>query len=268
MKQSFFKRFQQLEQFLYVPQTKESSVFKGNPKEREPMELSVTPITLFSKKKNYVYKIISGIPLFLLLFLGTNISLYAQCADTSPTGDCDGDGIANGVDLDDDNDGLLDTDEYDCPVGGSQLVWGTPTWTGGNPGDDFASTAVTTINGTQITADNSATDFGGLTTYSALEGTTFNGKNGLLLQAEIGELDQYPIQYNISFDIPVTGLSFSIVDIDKRVPADASGDSFTDQVIVTISNNGINLPLTSGTDYELLRTMRRVNSFLSLATTR
>jgi hypothetical protein len=35
----------------------------------------------------------------------------AQCADTSDSGDCDGDGVLNGVDLDDDNDGILDTDE-------------------------------------------------------------------------------------------------------------------------------------------------------------
>ncbi|PQJ77889.1 collagen-binding domain-containing protein [Polaribacter porphyrae] len=38
--------------------------------------------------------------------------LNAQCVN--PT-DCDGDGIVNSIDLDDDNDGILDTDEFTCP---------------------------------------------------------------------------------------------------------------------------------------------------------
>ncbi len=184
--------------------------------------------------------------ILFLIFFGLNETVRSQCADTSPNFDCDGDGILNGVDLDDDNDGLLDTDEYNCPAG-SDLVWGSVTWTGGDPDDDFASTAQTTINGIVVTADNSATNFAGLTTYSALEGTTFNGKNGLLLQADIGELDDDSIQYQISFDIPVTGLSFSLVDIDKRILAE--GVPFTDQVTVTISNNGVPLVLTNGIDY-------------------
>ncbi|EDP95696.1 probable aggregation factor core protein MAFp3, isoform C [Kordia algicida OT-1] len=49
----------------------------------------------------------------LLLIFGVfsiNTSL-AQCADTSPTGDCDSDTVQNGVDLDDDNDGILDDSE-------------------------------------------------------------------------------------------------------------------------------------------------------------
>ena len=47
-----------------------------------------------------------GILFIILLFTSTTIS--AQCV--TPT-DCDGDGIANISDLDDDNDGILDTDE-------------------------------------------------------------------------------------------------------------------------------------------------------------
>ena len=43
---------------------------------------------------------------FFLLFITINSN--AQCVSAT---DCDGDGIANITDLDDDNDGILDTDE-------------------------------------------------------------------------------------------------------------------------------------------------------------
>jgi hypothetical protein len=46
---------------------------------------------------------------FALLAMSTN--LYAQTVDT------DGDGIADSIDLDDDNDGILDTDESSCQYG-------------------------------------------------------------------------------------------------------------------------------------------------------
>ena len=44
----------------------------------------------------------------LLLFIGQS---KAQCADPSPSGDCDQDGIINGLDSDADNDGILDLNE-------------------------------------------------------------------------------------------------------------------------------------------------------------
>ena len=72
--------------------------------------------------------------LVLILFAYTS-NIAAQCADPSPTGDCDGDLILNASDLDDDNDGILDVDEFDCTTGGS-LVWGDPTWSGGGPAVD------------------------------------------------------------------------------------------------------------------------------------
>jgi len=43
-------------------------------------------------------------------------SLFTQCADISATGDCDGDLVLNGDDLDDDNDGILDADECPQPI--------------------------------------------------------------------------------------------------------------------------------------------------------
>ncbi|WP_298956262.1 DUF11 domain-containing protein, partial [uncultured Nonlabens sp.] len=48
---------------------------------------------------------------FTIIFLLAAHMAYSQCIDTSPLGDCDGDGIINFDDLDDDNDGITDADE-------------------------------------------------------------------------------------------------------------------------------------------------------------
>ena len=72
--------------------------------------------TKLSLYKQFIFVI----PFFLIILTSGN--LYAQCADTSPTGDCDGDSILNGVDLDDDNDGILDTNE--SPIRESLVLYG------------------------------------------------------------------------------------------------------------------------------------------------
>ena len=55
-------------------------------------------------------RVFHNICLIACILLVGNFS-YGQCADPTPTGDCDGDLIINSVDLDDDNDGILDTAE-------------------------------------------------------------------------------------------------------------------------------------------------------------
>ncbi|TMU56184.1 gliding motility-associated C-terminal domain-containing protein [Flagellimonas algicola] len=195
-----------------------------------------------------IHSILKGKGITLLTFLMFLISssAFAQTADNE---DFDGDGVLNGADFDDDNDGILDVDEYDCPVGGSALVWGTPpVWTGGDPEDDFSSVASTTIDGTVVTADNSNTDFVTVVNYNA-NTQTFNGTDGLLLQSLIGELDDSPIVYEIRFDRPVTGLSFSAVDIDKRTTLEApAGNPYTERLTVSIFKEGTALTLDP-TDY-------------------
>ena len=47
--------------------------------------------------------------LLILLVFTFSPQLHAQCVTM---GDCDGDGVTDGVDLDSDNDGILDTDEF------------------------------------------------------------------------------------------------------------------------------------------------------------
>jgi gliding motility-associated-like protein len=165
--------------------------------------------------------------------------------------DSDNDGVMDTQDLDDDNDGILDVDEYDCSISGS-LVWGDPTWTGGQPEDNSPSTATTTINGTEVTADNTATDFGQVSSYFAIEDTPFNGVQGLLLQSQIGELDDSPIVYEIRFDRPVSGLSFRVVDIDKRLDFEGTGSQihnpYTSRMSIDLFREGTAQPLNAS-DY-------------------
>ncbi|MBW8244164.1 hypothetical protein K1F50_15250, partial [Muricauda oceani] len=165
--------------------------------------------------------------------------------------DTDGDGVLNSDDLDDDNDGILDVDEYDCSISGS-LVWGDPVWTGGDPDDDFASTATTTIDGTEVTMDNTGTDASLYNSLFAIEDTPFNGVQGLLLQSAIGLLDDSPIVYEIRFDRPVSGLSFRVVDIDKRLDFEGTGSQvnnpYTGRMSINLFRDGVAQPLNAS-DY-------------------
>ena len=68
-------------------------------------------------KKSRLSFIKVGICLFFIFF--TTSIVRSQCV--TPT-DCDGDGIANSIDFDDDNDGILDTDEFSCPPAASGTI--------------------------------------------------------------------------------------------------------------------------------------------------
>ena len=73
-----------------------------------------------------------------LLLLFVNNSFYAQCADTSSTGDCDGDGVQNSIDLDNDNDGILDTNECLNPETKKEIF----TYTGADQSYTIPSNAI------------------------------------------------------------------------------------------------------------------------------
>ncbi len=188
----------------------------------------------------------AGIPfrlfLVLLLVLCSQQRLFAQC-DTSPGGDCDGDGIINSMDLDDDNDGILDIDEFDCNSGGA-LGWGSATWSGSGPDVNAPSTSTTTISGVLLTTDNNGTDFTAVPSYDANAGQTVNGTSGLRLRAHANELGASTLAYRISFDHSVSGLSFNLVDIDKKT---TSNDA--DHITLSIYNGGVPISLVAGVDY-------------------
>ncbi|WP_188112268.1 VCBS domain-containing protein, partial [Aquimarina sp. RZ0] len=160
--------------------------------------------------------------------------------------DYDGDGIGDAVDLDDDNDGILDVEEYNCPTGGSTLGWDTATdpWTGNPASSIIPTTATITRDGTLVTASNALSD-AGIASFTALS-MTFNGTLGVQLQANIDEISNgSTIRYEITFDQPVIGLNFSVVDIDERTGV----DEFTDQVTIMASNGGTPINLINGTNF-------------------
>ncbi|TYP69675.1 T9SS type B sorting domain-containing protein, partial [Aquimarina intermedia] len=159
--------------------------------------------------------------------------------------DIDGDGLGDAVDLDDDNDGIVDAEE--CATVDTTLDWDTTPWTG-NPTDDPNMTAVTTIGTTQLTVTNNGTDASINTAiYDALY-ATFNGVlPGIQIQGRLNGFNNgSTIRYQINLSTPVTGLSFSIVDIDKREGTEA----FTDQVRIVPTHQGAPVTLVKGVNYK------------------
>jgi hypothetical protein len=86
--------------------------------------------------------------LFIVLNLSFSTIVLGQ--NTEPSADFDGDGIINSIDLDDDNDGVLDTDEYckssiQLPATNTTAAiteFSVPTgWTIANSSPDIATTA-------------------------------------------------------------------------------------------------------------------------------
>ena len=115
---------------------------------------------IFHKKSSKSPRVSTVIPLrqalFLLFFVVFGVSAtFAQCANqgTAPSQDFDCDGVINSIDLDDDNDGILDTAE--CYVAAKTII----------NTDDTMSTLLAggtvTVNGVNITASfvNRATAF-------------------------------------------------------------------------------------------------------------
>ncbi len=183
--------------------------------------------------------------LMIMAFVFNSNGLNAQC-NTSPSGDCDGDGVINSIDLDDDNDGILDQDEYLCVS--STIDWDTGVWTGGNPEDDVSYEITQIVNGTTVTANNSNTDFANMASYVAQVGS-LNTVQGLQLLAYIAQFQDSTnlIRYRVSFDRPVIGLSFKLVDVDARTTAD--GNPYIIGAQVTISNQNETITPVQGTDY-------------------
>ena len=111
---------------------------------------------LYTKKKNILIR--SSIRVFLLvLLIGISSITYAQTVGgMRPSDDFDGDGIINSIDLDDDNDGILDTDEYckssiQLPATNSTAAvteFSVPAgWTITNSSPDIATTAYSIYSG-------------------------------------------------------------------------------------------------------------------------
>ena len=203
-------------------------------------------VLIFNMQKQKVSKSLFGLLTLFFIILNTN-TVQAQCADPSPSGDCDGDSVINSLDDDDDNDGILDVDEIDCTP--RILDWNLATYTGSfTPQEDLLRTSYTNIGGTLLTITNVDSSIPPVTSSFDAGFSSLNGTSGLRLLSEADELNAgNVIQYKILFKNPVSGLTFSLVDIDKR--AEGLGADFTEQVTIIASNGGTPLTLVSGTDY-------------------
>ena len=109
-------------------------------------------LTQINFSKIYNSNTIKTAIVLLIFLLGTH-SVYAQNQDV------DGDGIINSLDLDDDNDGILDTDECVVPAAVRMLSWmnGTSTFV---PSYDF-------FTSTDLSASNSTAGSGLTRTWNA-----------------------------------------------------------------------------------------------------
>ncbi|MFC4721568.1 gliding motility-associated C-terminal domain-containing protein [Geojedonia litorea] len=153
-------------------------------------------------------------------------------SNSSGTGtDTDGDGVVNGDDLDDDNDGILDTVELNCQT--ASLIWnnhyveGTTIRSGEDPVFSIASppllfngvsislSRTTNTNPTPGVGDWRINNFFAPSAYTFLQ-ESING--GQTIQT-------------IEFSRSVTNLAFTIYDID-------TGANFTDQVQFVITSEG------------------------------
>ncbi|WP_378185287.1 tandem-95 repeat protein [Aquimarina sp. W85] len=155
-------------------------------------------------------------------------------ASIVPDIDSDGDTIADSADLDDDNDGILDTNEKSCV---SEIIeWNTLGVSDEDaiPSGSTISTAANNVILT-YTADPSLTPANGADFISYETGQ-------LGAQTQVAQLGfdgsvndpNARVSSIIAFDSPVTNLTFSLLDIDR----DGSGsDNFVDAVEIYYSTS-------------------------------
>ena len=155
----------------------------------------ITPLT----KNSFLRNIIVLIGLFFIIE-----SVNAQC--TGPANDCDNDGVPNELDLDDDNDGILDTDEDTCTIAPDFIDPGF------NIGPSNSSTLTTVLGSTFTweTADNTAstgTSFhtieNGVVHYRSTNGSSSVSNNAL-------EFD-----VTVTFPAPVSNFEILGFDFDS-----------------------------------------------------
>ncbi|PWG04983.1 T9SS type A sorting domain-containing protein [Polaribacter aquimarinus] len=150
--------------------------------------------------------------------------------DDTFTNDIDGDGVSNETDLDDDNDGILDTVEIGtCSVNNGILDWdaeyteGTTTETSG---DDPITTNANITNANVEFRMSRTTNVGSDSNYRINDFITTNSSYTIRQRASIGAESRH------IFDLsaPIYNLSFTIYDINRETAATATDDV---QVILT-----------------------------------
>ncbi len=139
-----------------------------------------------------------------------------ECSDACYSGspsyvDTDGDGIGNTCDLDDDNDGIVDVNEFTACSTGVPISWGSTTI--GDLNNTFTAGSGTTITGTVVTT----------ATSNAASGPQYvTGSNNIDVIRRGGDLAITGNQTTITFPVPVTMSEFNLRSI-----AAANGTSST-----------------------------------------
>ena len=145
-------------------------------------------------------------------FHGAAIGSFDFCID-----DWDADGVHNLVDRDDDNDGILDSDEQcSSSSAGGTIDWDSENWSSGSGSGSFTVAGVTATvsyssDGNALSAINDQTTHtGGL-----------SGESSLYVEVNQGS-NESTVTGSWDFSDPVDSLSFTVFDIDL------SGTSFID----------------------------------------
>ncbi len=177
--------------------------------------------------------------------------------------DTDGDGIDDETDLDDDNDGILDTDEGLCALGDL-----TTNWTENTAGVSYSATAgTTTINLDFTFAGNSGFDISGGTyvdgTYNTaafwsepLTGaTSFQGRwnwdtafDGIYDDIDLPSDDKGIGTMTITFSQPVENPVINFDRIGGWAQDTASDPVLSNSAYFTLTTAGASLTRLSGTD--------------------
>lgn len=163
--------------------------------------------------------------LFLILLgLGFCFSdLYAQC--TGPSGDCDGDGIADSTDLDNDNDGILNTSEcYE-----NLVSFGSIAGAGQLSANGQSATFTQNIPGLDLSSDFTLTHQSSGSAVGTII-TTLN--NGRVLRF----LDQAPANSSNNWANPISFVSPSLFRLTAENAVVLSEISDVDQIILTPTN--------------------------------
>lgn len=135
--------------------------------------------------------------------------------------DADGDGVNDRDDVDDDNDGVLDINEYGCSST-STFTWGTT----GTP-------AATTVNGVTLTP-TLRNPFGLTASITQTAAHTGNVSNDIKFMSNPNTTSQFS-DLILSFNKKVTNVSFEINDIDAK---SNGANGWKDSIVVYAYKDG------------------------------
>ncbi len=178
-------------------------------------------------------------PIWLAVLAVLTLSLNTATAQFAPTDDFDGDGVTNDVDLDDDNDGILDTDE-NCLTSGV-LDFNTLAGASATPGNDtlLSTTVGSNTIGIRLQADSNYTEIfaDGQGSFQNRD-STGNGGSGIVFFPNGISNIANGNTVNIAFSNPVANLTFQVTDVDKGNGASNETmtiDAYLDGQLITIT---------------------------------